>query len=519
MPKYVFGGLCKYGDAHEKEAIRAVLLSETPYLCPFIIRSGGTLYAFTDLRKADGPFRNIVDRRRAGVMTLASWLNHPDRSRWLVTMLNRTLNKLTGRKGLTLDKEHHRYFFEPEQPGREKIVEYRPLNQSFTSRKVVWRPVRKKTNEPRPFWNHLAVNLRFLNVGAGKDGDLYGATSSGGSEGYGTIVKLSRTGKKTILYNFTGGADGGFPQNALTLGPDGNFYGATSSIFRITPEGDLTVLYTFQGPPNDILWPPTGPLAVDGEGNIYGVGLGGANSSCNADLGCGAVFELNTVGVETILYNFSGSPDGAWPYGPIVFSNGVVYGTTLYGGDSTCSQGPPAPGCGVAYSLNAGTETILYTFEDSGGITPNGLIGDAKGNFYGVTFTGGNKAGGVLFEMTPGQNGWAESVLHNFGAKGDGTDPMAGLLLDQAGDVYGTTGSTDRHLGAGSVYKVTAAGKETILHDFVFNKGNGRAPGGQFPGSGVVSLSKGVLYGTTSDGGSYPFGCTDGCGVVFRVER
>jgi hypothetical protein len=165
MPKYIFGAPCKYGDAHEKEAIRAVLLSETPYLCPFIIRGGGTLYAFTDLRKADGPFRNVVDHRTAGIMTLASWLNHPDRSKWLVTMLNRTLNKLTGRKGLTLDKEHHRYFFEPDEPGREKVVEYRPLNQSLTSRKVVWQPVRKKTNEPRPFWNHLAVNLRFLNIG------------------------------------------------------------------------------------------------------------------------------------------------------------------------------------------------------------------------------------------------------------------------------------------------------------------------------------------------------------------
>lgn len=165
MPKYVFSAPCEYGDSQEKEAARKVLVDESPYLCPFIIRSGGILFAFNDLRAQDGPFRNIVDYRRTKIMTAASWLDHPDRSRWFHTLLNRTLNKLTGRKGLTLDKEHHRYFFQAEGKRKEKSVEYRPLNQSTTSRKVVWQPIRKKTNEPRPFWNHLAVNLRFLYVG------------------------------------------------------------------------------------------------------------------------------------------------------------------------------------------------------------------------------------------------------------------------------------------------------------------------------------------------------------------
>lgn len=168
MPKYIFSAPCQYGDSQEKEAIRKVLLAETSYLCPFIIRCDGILFAFNDLRIQDGPFRNIIDGRNVRIMTSASWLNHPDRSRWFHTLLNRTLNKLTGRKGLTLDKEHHRYFFQADEKGKEKSVEYRPLNQSATSRKVVWQPIRKKTNEPRPFWNHLAVNLRFLNVGNGQ---------------------------------------------------------------------------------------------------------------------------------------------------------------------------------------------------------------------------------------------------------------------------------------------------------------------------------------------------------------
>src|SRR5690242_7868032 len=162
MPRYIFSAPCEYGDNQEKEAIRKVLLAETPFLCPFIIRCGGTLFAFNDLRIQDGPFRNFIDNSKVQIMTAASWIDHPDRSKWFNTMLGRTLNKLTGRKGLTLDKDHHRYFFQPDEKGKQKTVEYRPLNQSQTSRGVVWQPIRKKTKEPRPFWYHLAVDLRFL---------------------------------------------------------------------------------------------------------------------------------------------------------------------------------------------------------------------------------------------------------------------------------------------------------------------------------------------------------------------
>jgi hypothetical protein len=165
MPRFVFSAPSSYGDAQEKEAAKKVLVKETPYLCPFIIRSGGTLFAFNDLRKVDGPFRNVVDHRKAARSLSRTWWDDPDKSRWFATLLNRTLNKLTGRKNLQLDKEHHRYFFSADAPGKDKSIEYRPLNQSTTERKVVWQPVRKKTNEPRPFWNHLAVSLRFEHLG------------------------------------------------------------------------------------------------------------------------------------------------------------------------------------------------------------------------------------------------------------------------------------------------------------------------------------------------------------------
>ncbi len=165
MPKYIFSAPCSFGDTQQKEAGREVLVSESPYLCPFIIRNGGVLFAFNDLRQTDGPFRKIIDFRKVRISKTTTWLNNPDRAKWFVSLLNRTLNKLTGRKKLQLDREHFRYFFNADNPGKEKSVEYRPPNQSATSRKVVWRPVRKSTNEPRNFWNHLAVNLRFVYVG------------------------------------------------------------------------------------------------------------------------------------------------------------------------------------------------------------------------------------------------------------------------------------------------------------------------------------------------------------------
>jgi hypothetical protein len=166
MPRYIYCAPSGYGDGHEKEAQKDVLLSETHLLCPFIIRDGGILYAFNDLRKSDGPFRNVVDHTKARLFRADSWLDHPDKSRWFMTMLNRTLNKLTGRKRLQLDTEHHRYYFKCDEPGKEKSIDYRPLNlKSMTTRKVVWQPVSKRTGEPRGYWNHLAVNLRFIDAG------------------------------------------------------------------------------------------------------------------------------------------------------------------------------------------------------------------------------------------------------------------------------------------------------------------------------------------------------------------
>ena len=165
MPRYVYGfgsGLHDTDEARVKEELSK--RAQSNELCPFVIR-GDTLYAFNDLRRTDGPFSQMVDPDKATRWASHSWWTDPDRIRWYVQLLNRSLNKLTGRRGLRLDKDHHRYYFQSDEKGKELEIRYRPLNQkALTSRKVVWQPINKRTGLPRPRWNHLAVALRFMRV-------------------------------------------------------------------------------------------------------------------------------------------------------------------------------------------------------------------------------------------------------------------------------------------------------------------------------------------------------------------
>jgi hypothetical protein len=165
LPRYIYGESSGFRDGEETRISQE--LSNGPpsnELCPFVIR-GNTLYAFNDLRETDGPFSQIVKPDKATRQESHSWWTDPDRHRWYVDLLNRSLNKLTGRKGLRLDKLHRRYYFQADEKGKELEIAYRPLNQkALTSRKVVWRPISKRTGLPRPRWNHLAVALRFMRV-------------------------------------------------------------------------------------------------------------------------------------------------------------------------------------------------------------------------------------------------------------------------------------------------------------------------------------------------------------------
>jgi uncharacterized repeat protein (TIGR03803 family) len=211
------------------------------------------------------------------------------------------------------------------------------------------------------------------------------------------VYKLNTSGQETVLYSFTGGPDGGFP-NSLTLDRAGNLYGTTQSggagagvVFDLDASGSETVLYTF--PVNSYGVGPEGadPVGVtlDSAGNLYGAaGTGGSDTS----VGSGLVFELDSAGKYTVLYRFTGGADGGGPVSaPVLGSAGDLYGTTIGGGQPGC-QGS----CGVVYELSpSGAETVLHSFTGGAdGANPQtGVVAAATGNLYGTTAWGGR--GGI----------------------------------------------------------------------------------------------------------------------------
>jgi hypothetical protein len=165
LPKYVLSIPCDYNDAEEKKAAQELVSPfEDGVIYPFIIR-GGRLICFRNLRDSSGPFEKLVSGRKVARDLSSEWWNGDENLRsWFVTLLNRSLNKLTGRHRLNLDKAHHRYFFEPLKPGQPLEITYHPLNQRSASRFVVWQPVTRISGVPKNFWYHLAVSLKFHQV-------------------------------------------------------------------------------------------------------------------------------------------------------------------------------------------------------------------------------------------------------------------------------------------------------------------------------------------------------------------
>jgi uncharacterized repeat protein (TIGR03803 family) len=231
-------------------------------------------------------------------------------------------------------------------------------------------------------------------------GNLYGTTTAGGTSNWGTVFKLDKTGE-TVLHSFTGGSDGGGPAAGLIQDPAGNLYGTTESggtvagtVFKLDRAGTETVLYSFTGGA-DGGYPYAG-LTRDSAGNLYGATVAGGSS------GYGVIFKLDTTGNETVLHAFTGGADGGSPFGtPIQDSEGNLYGTTQNGGSA---------GNGVVFELNTtGTETVLYNFAEAvDGRQPYaGLFRDSAGNLYGTTVYGGGSnpcnesSCGVVFKIAP----------------------------------------------------------------------------------------------------------------------
>lgn len=327
-------------------------------------------------------------------------------------------------------------------------------------------------------------------------GNLYGTTCCGGSNGAGNIFRLDTKGHETVLYSFTGGNDGAFPYAGLVRDSAGNLYGTTccggsagaGNVFKLSPSGQETVLYSFTGG-NDGGFPFTGALVLDSAGNLYGTTNGGGQ------YGAGVVYKLSAAGQENVVYSFTGGNDGGYPYsGVILDAAGNLYGTTPFAG---------ANGVGLVYKVDpSGNETVPYTFTGKAdGGYPTGIISDSAGNLYGAANFGGTAGGGLVFKMDTAGH---ERVLYSFPGV-DGGGPSGGVIQDAAGNFYGTTGGGGP-AGVGVIYKLDTKGRESILYSFT---GGGD---GANPSSGLIMDSAGNLYGTASGGGPA------GSGVVFKLD-
>jgi len=422
-------------------------------------------------------------------------------------------------------------------------------------------------------------------------GNLYGTTAYGGPSscpgfnpptGCGVVFQLippSGGGSWTenVLYAFTGGSDGAYPQASLAF-YKGNLYGTTANggdtggsncsaiggcgvVFELSPPSGgsgpwtETVLYTFTGGSDGSV--PYSDVIFDSNGNLYGTTTGGGiPPGCESNCGFGVVYQLSPPAggsgpwTETLLYVFTGASDGDTPQAGLIFdASGNLYGTTLNGGSRTCASGHLGP-CGVVFELSPPSgggvpwnEFVLYTFKGSSdGANPwAGVTFDSnEKNLYGTTSHGGNMSGstcsptygcGVVFELSPPSGGggpWTETVPYTFTGQSDGGYPEAGVIFDPTGNLYGTTslggniaGTNCSPSGCGLVFKLTppksgsGPWSETPLYAF-----NGGSDGG-FPFAGLLSDAVFDLFGTASGGGDTSgSNCTGagGCGVVFELS-
>lgn len=307
------------------------------------------------------------------------------------------------------------------------------------------------------------------------EGNLYGTTTMGGTSeggmctyGCGTVFRLDTRGKETVLHAFTWeNGDGALPMAPLVQDGDGNLYGTTNFgglgcngsgcgiIFKISKTGKWAVFYRFIGGTDGLV--PAGGIVLDAVGNLYGATTDGGSPN----YGYGTIYKVDKNGKHTVLYMLNGTSDGSNPFGSLVRDEaGNLYGTARGGGTSACGEG-----CGTVFKLDNNSKfTVLHTFTGGtdGGNPQTGLVRDSAGNLYGTTYEGGdvqcaNEGSygcGLVFRLDPKGN---YTVLHNFTGGADGVFPN-GLLLDSAGNLYGTTpefGIKQHIVGSGVVFKLT----------------------------------------------------------------
>jgi uncharacterized repeat protein (TIGR03803 family) len=352
----------------------------------------------------------------------------------------------------------------------------------------------------------------------------------------------------TVIHNFTGGLDGGVPQTGLTIDSAGNLYGTTVGggniqsdscfsvgcgvVFKLAHHSSgwlLTPIYTFQGNPDGAA--PCSRITIASNGTLYGTTNEGGGTQCSqggsclANLhGCGTIFNLappsHSSGgalapwTETVLYRFTGGSDGSYPAGDLAFdSAGNLNGAATSGGTFGGECGTQL-GCGTVYQLaQSGTGwvlNVLHSFSAlNDGLGPQGGVTlDSAGSVYGTTKFDSNIQGpscGTVFQLTPSGSGWESTILHWFGrTQGDGCFPIAGLIVDSAGNLYGGTPWVyqGQPAGSGEVYKFASTHNGwdySVIFDF-FDDGHGGL------GANLMMDSAGNLYGTTGTQGAYGYG-------------
>lgn len=346
----------------------------------------------------------------------------------------------------------------------------------------------------------------------GPSGNFYGTTSEGGADSSGTIFELSQTGTLTTLYAFTGGPDGGRPEAAMVL--VGNvLYGTTmlggahgnGTVFSLALTGNKeTVLYSFTGGADG--GTPNASLTRDSKGNLYSTTFSGGKH------GNGVVFELLKptlsvkVWTESVLYNFgTNTDDGAEPVAGVTFDKeGNLYGTTSVEGQYSY---------GNVYQLVPGasgwTENILHQFEllSDGGTPYAGIVLDPAGNLYGATTQGGQggtNGGGTVFEISPNGSSWTFNTIASL-AGWNISGSFRNLLLESESTIFGTT-HCDGTESAGTIFKLTkVSGKWNYTQLYQFSGSDG-----QYLFANPV-LVKGAIWGTTQVGGSF------NDGVAFKL--
>jgi uncharacterized repeat protein (TIGR03803 family) len=389
------------------------------------------------------------------------------------------------------------------------------------------------------------------------DGSLYATAVLGGTHrnvlcskvegglGCGTVFKITPSGQQTTIYEFCSlpnCADGALPAAALVQASNGDFYGTTEyggandagTVFRITPSGKLTTLYSFCSLANCADGNlPVAALIQASDGNFYGTtgGDGVLNPGpCATATGveCGTVFKITPAGVLTTLHSFCSQPncaDGAFPVaGLLQATNGDFYGTTTAAGPA---PGTPPYGGGTVFKLTASGElTTLHTFCSQ----PDCLDGDyptaslmqaANGNLYGTTEGGGADGSGdilgrgTVFQITPAGR---LTTLYSFCSQAycaDGVNPLGGVIQGTDGNLYGTTSQEGNGLlyesPAGTAYELTLNGELTVLYTFC--TANEECTDGISPSDNLLQATSGEFYGTTAQGGSEANG-----GVIFALN-